>query len=164
MSATEVDLTDSLGQNVSQELTADIGSYDDVDTYALKIPKGATSLHVELHASGKSLLTSQVTVLNERGEVVASTAAVDPRRNDLELLIDSVRSDDTYFVQVRAADRTVFGIGRYSLDVTPHADDDAMEPAKSVLEFLDLPRLLPKSGWSLRQDTSSTLTMNSQAL
>ncbi len=144
VNASEVALTDSQGQSVSQELTADVSSLDDVDTYALKIPKGATSLHVELNASGKSLLTSQLTVLNGRGEVVASTVALDPRHNDLELVLDSVRSDDTYYVQVRSADQSVFGIGRYSLEMTPHADGDTVEPAKSVMELRDLPAFAPE--------------------
>ena len=137
--ATSLLLVGKSGQRVAAELTADVSSSNDVDTYAFAVSQDTDFITVDLHASGKSLLMANVTVLNERGEQVASRVALDPRDNDLSLTIEDVEAGQRYFVQVRSANESVFGIGRYALEVAPHAVNDSTLPAKTVLELIDLP-------------------------
>ncbi len=138
--AANVDLVDASGNLVAPEWSADIGSLTDVDTYALIVTSDITSLSVDLHASGTSLLIAKLSVLNERGEVVNAVVASDPRDNDLSLVIPNVQEGQRFYVQVESADESVFGIGAYQLQITPRSVSGAA-PLEHVLELTELPVL-----------------------
>ncbi|MCA9009230.1 MAG: matrixin family metalloprotease [Planctomycetaceae bacterium] len=132
--ASNISLMNEGGQLTAAELRGDITSTDDVDTYVFQVPAATTSFQVQLHASGISLLTAKVSVLNPRGEVVATSSATDPRTNNLSVLIPDAEVGGSYFVRVESADRSVFGVGAYQLLVTPLSDGNAASPlAKSHL-------------------------------
>lgn len=127
--ATNISLTDAGNSLTSRELHADVGTIDDIDTYAFSVPRGAKLLSVQLHASGISLLKAKVSVLNDRGEIVAVAAADDPRANDLSLVVQDVQEGGTYYLRVESADRSAFGVGAYHLLVAPLAGSESAMPA-----------------------------------
>ena len=131
--ATSISLTDTANRLTSRELHADVGSIDDIDTYTFSVPQGAKLLSVQLHASGISLLKAKVSVLNDRGEIVTSAAANDPRANDLSLVVQDVQEGQTYYLRVESADRSAFGVGAYQLLVAPLAgSESAMPPIRTA--------------------------------
>lgn len=98
-------------------LSADVTRATDVDVYRLTTPAstGTTGLTVNLKASGVSLLTSRLTVLNAQGNVVASTVTVDPLNNNLSITVPNYQASTTYFVKVESASTDVFAVGSYVL-------------------------------------------------
>lgn len=138
--AVNIDLVDTNGRLIAPEWSADIRSLTDIDTFAFVVANNVTSIMVDLHASGTSLLTAKLSVLNDRGEVVDAVFARDPRDNDLSLVIPNVQTGQRYFVQVESADESVFGIGSYQLHVTPGSTSSAI-PLEHVMEMTELPVL-----------------------
>ncbi len=102
--------------------TADLTTAQDIDYYKLTVPNAAQSIDIQLAASGLSLLTSKLTVLNAAGQVLASALATDPRANSLSLHLPNVQPGEQLFLRVEAADDSVFGIGTYELHVMPQTN------------------------------------------
>ena len=100
--------------------SADLTSQSDVDFYRFNVPALLPTLSkvvVRLKASGISLLTSSVTVLDSLGRVVASAVSNDPLNNDLTLKFTPSLLGGTYYVKVDGAGNGVFDVGGYKLAV-----------------------------------------------
>src|SRR5262249_35205989 len=95
---------------------ADLSTASDVDLYALTVPAGATGpLTVSVRASGVSLVTPRLDVLDAQGRVVASAATTDPLHNALAASVAAPAPGATYYARVAAAQPGVFGIGSYRI-------------------------------------------------
>ncbi len=101
------------------ELVADLTHAADVDYYRIDVPAGAASMTVDLTAAGVSLLVARLSIIDANGQVVTSSAASDPRDNDVELSLAGLHGGETYYVRVDAAANDVFGVGAYELEVIP---------------------------------------------
>lgn len=121
------------GQPYHAVAAADLTSLADVDLYRVVLPQGVTLIDLRLQAAGVSLLTPRMSVLDVDGNVVASTQSLDPRNNDLSLIVDQFRPGDVFFVRVEAARNDVFGIGAYHLEVAPHGSRPAIPPNREPL-------------------------------
>jgi hypothetical protein len=100
--------------------SADLTSQSDVDFYKFNVPALLPTLSkvvVRLKASGISMLTSSVTVLDAYGHVVCSAASNDPLNNDLTLKFTPSLLGGTYYVKVDGAGNGVFDVGGYKLAV-----------------------------------------------
>ncbi len=95
-------------------VSGDISSLSDTDVYSVS---AATSgaFAVDLRASGISLLTAAVTVVNASGQTVASAEATNPLHNDLTLAVPNAKAGAVYHVEVQSARADVFGIGSYRI-------------------------------------------------
>ncbi len=100
--------------------TADLTTQGDVDFYKFNVPAllpMLSNVTVRLKASGISLLTASVTVLDSSGHVVASAISNDPLSNDLTLSFRPGLLGGTYYVKVDGAGNGVFDVGGYKLAV-----------------------------------------------
>ncbi len=95
-------------------LSGDIGSLTDTNVYSVS-PTTSGAFAVDLRASGISLLTAAVTVVNASGQTVASASAPNPFDNNLALNVPNARDGAVYYVKVRSARADVFGIGSYRI-------------------------------------------------
>lgn len=102
---------------VTWAAAADVSTWTDVDIYTVKGPSLGGPLTVDLHASGLSLLTARVTVLDAGGHPLGSAAADDPLSNDVVVTLPATVPDATYFVRVESARSDVFGVGAYRIAV-----------------------------------------------
>jgi hypothetical protein len=98
-------------------VAADITAPDDVDVYKLTTGLLTRNVILRLKASGLSLLTAKVEILDSAGRVLASATATDPTDNDLTVTLGG-RGLATYYVRVSGWQGDVFGVGSYQLDVT----------------------------------------------
>ena len=99
---------------------ADLTTQGDVDFYKVNVPAllpMLSNVTVRLKASGISLLTASVTVLDSSGRVVASATSSDPLSNDLTLSFKPGLLGGTYYVKVDGAGNGVFDVGGYKLAV-----------------------------------------------
>jgi hypothetical protein len=94
---------------------ADVSTLADKDVYAVTANGGP--LAAVVHASGISLLTPRVTVLDASGKPLASAAAADPLGNDVIVTLPATTPGATYYVKVESANPDVFGIGGYRVAV-----------------------------------------------
>ncbi|MGN6545460.1 MAG: matrixin family metalloprotease, partial [Aureliella sp.] len=111
------------------ELAADITRSDDVDIYRLVMPEGASSLHVDLHTAGLSMLEARLSIVDASGRVLAAAAASDPRQNDVSIDLGELAklsSGSSLYVRVESADADAFAVGAYELEV--RADQSASQP------------------------------------
>lgn len=116
-------------------VSADVTSHSDVDFYRFVTPSdaGITGLTVKLQAAGISLLTAQITVLNEQGEIVASTATTDPLDNNLSIEVPNYQPSATYYVKVQGSGSDVFSIGSYVLKTSYRSNALApMNPGATI--------------------------------
>src|SRR5207253_1963981 len=97
----------------------DLTTAADVDYYKFTISavNSLTPVVVRLKATGQSLLTPRITVLNSSGGVVASADSNDPLHNDLAIQFNSALLGGTYYVKVEKASDGGFGSGAYLLAV-----------------------------------------------
>jgi hypothetical protein len=113
--ATAYDLTANGNRTA---VNADLSQIGDADYYSFTTPAaGATGLTVQLKASGISLLTGRLTVLDAAGNVVGSAATTDPTNNDLAIPLPNYQPATTYRVKVEGAGRDVFSVGAYVLSL-----------------------------------------------
>jgi hypothetical protein len=101
-------------------LSADLSQIGDADMFALSTPAAsnkATGLTINLQAAGISLVTTQVTILDAHGNVVASTATTDPLHNNLSLTVPNYQPGATYYVKVQGSTGDVFSVGSYVLNL-----------------------------------------------
>jgi hypothetical protein len=95
---------------------ADVSTPTDRDVYAVTVPPGASgALTVSVRASGISLLTPRLDVLDASGRVVASAVTTDPLHNDLTVTVPGAAAGATYYARVEAGQPGVFGIGSYRI-------------------------------------------------
>ena len=113
-SATPVDLS-LQGAGIS----SDIGRTSDVDYYKIQTPgflTGFNGFSLQLQTSNLSLLTSNLSVYDAAGRLVASTSALDPLHGNLTLTLNA-NPGSTYYLRVSSAASNVFGVGAYQLNV-----------------------------------------------
>jgi hypothetical protein len=101
-------------------ISADISNIGQAEYFQFTTPNslsGTTGLNVNLQAAGISLLTSQLTVLNSAGNVVASTVTTNPLNNNLSISLPNYNPSTTYYVEVAGAGNNVFSVGSYDLQL-----------------------------------------------
>lgn len=102
----------------SEPIKADITTNADRDVYRVDIGLLVRRLDIHLKASGISLLTSKVELLDSSGQVVQSAIALDPTSNDLAITLSNPSAGATYYVRVSSTGGNSFGIGSYSLSIS----------------------------------------------
>jgi hypothetical protein len=110
----------------------DITTNRDVDYYAFRPMSGYEgTVTIRLQSKGISLLATKLSVVDSRGNVLASTQAASDAGNVVSLTLPSVDSNTTYFLKVQGATADVFGIGGYAVAATFDArnavDAEALE-------------------------------------
>ena len=116
--------------------TADLTTLDDVDFYKFNAPiltATLSSVVVRLKASGISLLTASVTVLDRYGRVVASSVNTNPLNNDLTVSFRPGLLGGTYYVKVDGAGQGAFDVGGYKLAVDFLSLGGLLAPITSTL-------------------------------
>jgi hypothetical protein len=108
---------------------ADVTTPGDVDHYRVTVPRGSNDFFVQLRTAGVSSLVARVSVYTERGVLVRSAAAADPRGGDLSLFVGGVRAGASFVIKVEAADPARFAVGGYRLAVGHEAHEAVFPPA-----------------------------------
>lgn len=94
----------------------DITTTDDVDVFSLSVPSNANgSIRIRLQTRRISLLAPALSVTNVSGDEVTCTQSMRIGGASVEIFIDDIMPQSTYFIEVAAADGTLFDIGTYSL-------------------------------------------------
>jgi hypothetical protein len=126
--------------------TADLTTATDRDVYALTAAPLTERVTVRLRASGLSLLTARVEVLDADGRTVATAAAIDSERNDVTVSFAPARAGAAYFVRVSAARADEFAVGSYeleALDSSTEPGGDSLVVGHSVLKAAVGPGVAP---------------------
>jgi hypothetical protein len=110
----------AIGNTPSQlAFQADLSSPADADYYKLTTPFNLlpTSLNIRLKTSGLSLLAPTLSIYDSSFHLVGSVSASSPLNGDLNLTINNIRSNATYYFKVDNAN-DAFSVGAYQADVT----------------------------------------------
>jgi hypothetical protein len=102
---------------LSDIVEADLTTTGDVDVYKFNVPLLTLGTRVKLQASGLSMVTAKLEILNSAGQVVASKLTTDPLNNDLTIDLPGGLLGGTYYARVSSARSDAFGIGSYRLAV-----------------------------------------------
>jgi len=113
------DPTQAAGDLPPLAVNGDLSTTSDVDYFTYVSVPGDSGFTVDLQTSGISLLEANVTVLNWRGQVVASATAGDPLDGDLSLRVAGGHGNQTYSIEVQGASGDVFSVGSYQLQIVP---------------------------------------------
>ncbi len=113
----------------------DIGSNKDVDVYSLRSPSNYNGpVTFQLQSAGISLLTTKLTVVDSKGNVLGQAQAASDFGDTITVHLNQVSSNTTYYLEVQGATQDVFGIGSYGLAVTFDATNTISSSAlESVL-------------------------------
>jgi hypothetical protein len=110
---------------------ADVHHSGDVDYVRIPAMREGGRISVRLVAAGKSLFVGAVEVLRADGASIASSAAVSPLANNIDLTAGMPPSTGDLFVRVSAKEQDVFGVGRYRLEINVRGGDSAGPSAAS---------------------------------
>jgi len=113
---------------------ADLTSRTDVDYYQFDLPADLNDFHVELRASGVSLLNARISVYNAVGAFVSDAVAGNALEKDVSLFVSGASPGGRYYVRVEGARTDPFAVGAYRLAVGKEARE-AVFP--SLPEFID---------------------------
>jgi hypothetical protein len=113
----------------------DIGSNKDVDVFAVKpLSDYNGPITFRLQSAGISLLTTKLTILDSKGNVLGQAQAASDFGDTVTVHLDQSSSNQTYYIEVQGATQDVFGIGSYGLAVTFDATNAVSSSAlESVL-------------------------------
>ncbi len=96
----------------------DLGNPQDLAFYQLNLTGSSGPVTVQLQTAGISLLAARLSILDQDGQVLASTSAADPG-TDLTLSLTPASKTKTLYVEVQKAADNAFAIGSYHLQVDP---------------------------------------------
>jgi hypothetical protein len=100
------------------EVAANITTIGETDFYQYQVPNYANrSITFTVRTAGISLLTSQLTIYNSAGQVVAACAATDPLDGAASIQLANVARGTTLYLEVQGARSDVFGAGSYRLKI-----------------------------------------------
>jgi hypothetical protein len=113
----------------------DIGSNQDVDVFSVRPPSNYNGpVTFQLQSAGISLLTTKLTVMDAKGNVLGQAQASSDFGDTVTVHLDQSSSNATYYLKVEGATQDVFGIGSYGLAVTFDATNTISSSAlESVL-------------------------------
>jgi hypothetical protein len=122
--ATPIQVGSGPGSSATANVTADITTPADTDTYVYQPSnlRGA-GLTATVHVNGYSLLVPRLEILDASGNVIASGVGSAPGTGDVSIHLGSLVSGATYYARVTAARSDVFGVGGYRLELRPDAAD-----------------------------------------
>jgi hypothetical protein len=123
-SATPIQVGSGPGSSATANVTADITTPTDIDTYVYQASnlRGA-GLTATVHVSGYSLLVPRLEILDASGNVIASGVGSAPGSGDVTIHLNSLVDGATYYARVTSARSDVFGVGGYKLELRPDAAD-----------------------------------------
>jgi hypothetical protein len=102
----------------------DITTNADVDYFRYRARGTPAAFTLSLRTSGVSLLTARLTVRDQSGNVVATTASTDPLNGDLSVRVAGAVAGQRYTFEVESNRADAFGVGAYRLRLQP--DDPAV--------------------------------------
>jgi hypothetical protein len=111
----------AIGNAASQlAFRADLNTLQDADYYKLVAPFNLTptSLTIKVKTSGISLLVPSVSIYDASYHLLASASASSPLNGDLNLTVNNIQSNATYYFKVTNATADVFGVGAYQVNIT----------------------------------------------
>jgi hypothetical protein len=113
----------------------DIGSNKDVDVFSVKpLSNYNGPITFQLQSAGISLLTTKLTVMDAKGNVLGQAQAASNFGDTVSVHLNQSSSNQTYYIQVQGATQDVFGIGSYGLAVSFDASNTISSSAlESVL-------------------------------
>ncbi len=106
------------------EISADLTTPDDTDVYEFKaddLEDGA--FLATLRTDGISLIVPTLEILDASGEVIAVASGQVAGRGNIQLVLNNLEEDETYFARVISSD-SVFSVGGYQLELRPENIDD----------------------------------------
>ncbi|MGF1581080.1 MAG: matrixin family metalloprotease [Gemmataceae bacterium] len=103
-------------------LTASINNLDitgvtDADWYKFQYEPGATQVSVKVQSHGLSMLSPNLTLYNQYGQVVGSASGYRGTTLSVSYSSPNIDEGDWFYVKVAANENNVFGAGRYGLTV-----------------------------------------------
>jgi hypothetical protein len=100
------------------DVEGDITQSGDVDYYQYTLPDSSSStVTVRVQTGGISLLTPKLTVLDQDGQVIGSSASTNPLGGGVTVQFSNAQPGQTYTIKVEGGRGDVFGIGGYRLKV-----------------------------------------------
>lgn len=132
-SATSVNLSNGGSGQGATVVDANIGNAIDADVYAIRPGNNQTSLKILVQTSGRSLLTSRLTIYSPTQTVLASVAATDPLQGDLSVQLGNLVPGATYYIKIAAANSDIFGTGSYRLQILPDGATPVSGPAGTAM-------------------------------
>lgn len=118
--ATRLDTTprEDFRPDLPMVIYGDITRRTDVDFYAVRPAPGHTGpMTFRVQTAGVSLLHPSVAILDSRGRILTRAAATTLGGGIIQLTLDEVNPQSTYYVRIQGATPDVFGIGKYSLAI-----------------------------------------------
>ena len=113
----------------------DIGTNKDADVFAVRPPSNyGGPVTFTLRSAGISLLTTHLTILDAKGNVLGEARASSDFGDTVSVHLAKTSPNATYYLEVEGATSDVFGIGSYAVGVTFDATNKATPAAlNSVL-------------------------------
>jgi len=115
----------AIGNTPSQlAFQADLSSASDADYYKLVSPFNPlsnllpTSMNIQVKTSGLSLLVPKLSIYDSSFHPVGSVSASNPLNGDLNLTINNVGSNATYYFKVDHESNDAFSVGTYQVKIT----------------------------------------------
>jgi hypothetical protein len=110
----------AIGNTPSQlAFRADLNSLQDADFYKVVTPFNLTptSLNIKVKTSGISLLVPSVAIYDASYHLLASASTSSPLNGDLNVTVNNVKPNATYYFKVTNATADVFGVGAYQVNI-----------------------------------------------
>jgi hypothetical protein len=101
---------------VAAVVNGDLTSQSDQDVYSFTAPQ-ITSWTITLQTSGVSFLESKLAVYDARGNLLSATVSSNPLSGDLQITLNGLAAQKTYYIVVQSNSADVFGMGAYNLNV-----------------------------------------------
>jgi hypothetical protein len=125
---------DGAAGNVPFVAAADLTTRTDEDFYQFELPADLNDFHVELRATGISLLNARVSVFDEHQQLVAQAEGTNALETDVSVFVGGATPGSRYYVRVEGALDDAFAVGAYRLAVGKEAHE-AVFP--TLPEFID---------------------------
>jgi hypothetical protein len=117
--ATQIQFPSSYTGTTPLVAYGDIGSNKDADVFSVKPPSNYNGpITVRLQSAGISLLTTKLTVMDAKGNVLGQAQATSDFGDTVTVHLNQSSSNATDYIKVEGATQDIFGIGSYGLAVT----------------------------------------------
>ncbi len=117
--STRIKYDSSFNGSTPLVIYGDVTTATDVDVYYLPVlDTYSGAMTVRLQTTGVSLVAPKLSVMDPKGNVIATASGTGSEGDTIALTLPQVSAGGKYYVKVEAAPGATFAVGRYGLAVT----------------------------------------------